>query len=101
MSFRKRKRIIEEESETQEENDDSAFDDVPDILEIFEQQISLINLLDKMEFRIRKNEITESQRNKILGGCRPLPTTKTLGAQSFENPFHLWMDTYGDFFPEV
>ena len=50
MSFRKRKRIIEEESETEDENDDYDFDDAPDIPEIVEPEISLENLRENLKF---------------------------------------------------
>ena len=102
MSFRKRKRIIEEETENEDENIENDFDDAPDISEIFEPEISWENFRENMKFELPKSEIPADQRNKILGGIRPLPSSKNIDAQSFENPFKLWMDTYGDFFfPEV
>ena len=98
MSFRKRKRIIEEESENEDENVENDFDDAPDIPEISEPEISWENFRENMKFQMRKSEIPANQRNTILGGIRPLPSSKNIDAQSFENPFKLWMDTYGDFF---
>ena len=101
MSFRKRKRIIEEESD-QEEIDENPFEDAPDVPELPEPHFSWENLREKMEFNLRKTEIPESNRNQILGGSRPLPPSISLGAKSFENPFQLWLDTYGNrFFQEV
>ena len=43
MSFRKRKRIIEEECENEDENFENDFDDAPDIPEISEPEISWEN----------------------------------------------------------
>ena len=75
MSFRKRKRIIEKESEDEEENVENDFDDAPDIPEILEPEISWENLQGKMKFELRTYEIPDAQRNKILGGIRPLPSS--------------------------
>ena len=98
MSFRKRKRIIEVESDEDDENDDDAFDDAPDIEQILEPEGSSRFCPENNLFKPVNTEYAGTNRNQILGGIRPLPPHKNLDVKSFENPFQLWLDTYGDTF---
>ena len=81
MSFRKRKRIIEEESddENEENDEDDASDVEPDPEPLCDPD-------QNREFKILTEEIPESFRNQILGGIRNLPQSKILQQKSFENP---------------
>ena len=93
MSFRKRKRIIEEESN--DENEEIDEDDAPDVEP---DQEPLCDPDQNREFKILTEEIPESFRNQILGGFRNLPQSRPLQQNSFSNPLQLWLDTYGDIF---
>ena len=93
MTFRKRKRIIKEESD--DENGEDDVDDAPDVEADPEP---LFDPDQNREFKILTEEIPKSFRNQILGGIRNLPLSKILQQKSFENPLQLWLDTDGDIF---